>query len=793
MPSFVLNLIQGGAIAFVGSTSHNRELDDAVSTEESEFKIQQLKDHHQVLDHLRVDFQFPLEKVKRNYEKVRTNILINSKDFLEEFIKTYDIQEIIQEEPRLNIMISIVAFTYGGGEIMPIRLANQLKEMGYPVIVHSFGLCESETRVRKMLDPSIPVITTNKVEEMDLILRKYHINVVHSHHQATQSFFAKIFNMNEKLHEQILHVGTSHGMYESFSDKTLQIILKRIGNGVDHWTYVADKNIKPFEKYGIFDSQLFTKIPNGMKVPVTHPIDKEELGLTESSFMATIASRAIPEKGWLQAIDAVKIARSITGRDIHLCLIGDGEIYQKLLVEGTPDYVHLMGFCSNPCDYYANSDICLIPSYYKSESAPLSLIEALLCGIPVIASNVGDVRQMLTINGELAGDIFDLQNWTVPVEILASKITAFITDKEYYLHCKALAELKSKEFDIVNVTNKYLQIYNDKSKTREENTKEIILEQIKSENQILSNAAQMKDSIKVSVIVPNYNHEKYLRRRLDSIYNQTYKNMEVLLMDDCSTDHSRAILKEYADKYSNITRIIFNEKNSGGVYHQWAKGIQNASSEYCWIAESDDFCELNFLEKVIPAFQDPQVKLSYSQYGFVNSDNIETPRAFLNYVRTIDDKKWESSYINDSSNEVETALAIKNTIPNASGAVFKKPTNFSLLANENWLSMRICGDWIFYLHVIRDGKVAYTVDTKSYFRFHTSNTSVATYATAAYYKEHEMVACAIRKLYDISEDVILKNYKNIQMFFDQNVHDRNLVFEELFDINKVLSNEEKVF
>jgi len=305
---------------------------------------------------------------------------------------------------------------------------------------------------------------------------------------------------------------------------------------------------------------------------------------------------------------------------------------------------------------------------------------------------------------------------------------------------------------------------------------------------LLSNAVLRKDSLRVSVIVPNYNHEKYLRQRLDSIYNQTYKNYEVILLDDCSTDHSREILKEYAEKHKDNTRIIFNEKNSGGVYHQWAKGIQNASSEYCWIAESDDDCESNFLEKVIPAFSDPEVKLSYCQYGFINLENVENPGAFLNYVGTIDREKWKNSYINDSSSEVETALAMKNTIPNASGAVFKKPVDDSLLKNDAWLSMRICGDWIFYLHIIRDGKIAFTTATKSYFRFHTSNTSVATYATAAYYKEHEMVALAVKSLYDVSDQAILKNYENIHAFFDRNVHDRSLIFEELFNIQKVLSH-----
>ena len=77
----------------------------------------------------------------------------------------------------------------------------------------------------------------------------------------------------------------------------------------------------------------------------------------------------------------------------------------------------------------------------------------------------------------------------------------------------------------------------------------------------------------VSIIVPNYNHALYLRERLDTIYNQTYPNFEVILLDDCSTDDSRDILEEYAERYSKNTRILFNDVNSGSVFQQWNKGL----------------------------------------------------------------------------------------------------------------------------------------------------------------------------------------------------------------------------
>ena len=89
----------------------------------------------------------------------------------------------------------------------------------------------------------------------------------------------------------------------------------------------------------------------------------------------------------------------------------------------------------------------------------------------------------------------------------------------------------------------------------------------------LLNIASGATMPKVSVIVPNYNHERFLRRRLNSIYGQTYKNIEVILLDDCSSDQSRSLMDQDAAAHPEITRTLYNDVNSGSAFHQWAKGI----------------------------------------------------------------------------------------------------------------------------------------------------------------------------------------------------------------------------
>ena len=95
----------------------------------------------------------------------------------------------------------------------------------------------------------------------------------------------------------------------------------------------------------------------------------------------------------------------------------------------------------------------------------------------------------------------------------------------------------------------------------------------------------------VSVILPNYNHAKYLDERIQSILNQTYCNFELIILDDCSPDNgaSKAVIERYRGN-AHISHIIYNERNGGLTFQQWHKGIELARGNLIWIAESDDKC-----------------------------------------------------------------------------------------------------------------------------------------------------------------------------------------------------------
>lgn len=102
--------------------------------------------------------------------------------------------------------------------------------------------------------------------------------------------------------------------------------------------------------------------------------------------------------------------------------------------------------------------------------------------------------------------------------------------------------------------------------------------------------------LKVTVIIPVYNTEKYLKKCLDSVCNQTLKDIEIICVNDCSTDNSLEILEEYA-RFDNRIKII-NFKENKGVAIARNLAIEQAKGEYIGFVDSDDFVAADFFEKL---------------------------------------------------------------------------------------------------------------------------------------------------------------------------------------------------
>ncbi len=224
----------------------------------------------------------------------------------------------------------------------------------------------------------------------------------------------------------------------------------------------------------------------------------------------------------------------------------------------------------------------------------------------------------------------------------------------------------------------------------------------------------------VSIIVPNYNHYNYLKERLDCIFKQTYPNFEVILLDDCSTDKSQEVLLEYA-KNPRVSHCVFNNTNSGNTFIQWNKGIALAKGEYIWIAESDDFCTLNFLDELTkPLMQNPEITLVYCQSNSVDESGSIIGN-WLAHTDSFDKMLFLESFTLEGNEFIERFLIYKNVIPNASSVLFKKERALLLGQLDLDPFLKYNGDWLFYLKVLSNEKIAYVSGSLNYFRFHSKS------------------------------------------------------------------------
>lgn len=220
----------------------------------------------------------------------------------------------------------------------------------------------------------------------------------------------------------------------------------------------------------------------------------------------------------------------------------------------------------------------------------------------------------------------------------------------------------------------------------------------------------------VSVIVPNYNHEQFLEQRLNSILNQSFQNFEIIILDDYSTDNSKQVIEEFRTN-EKVTHIAYNAKNSGSPFKQWQKGIALANGAFIWIAESDDYCKLTFLEKVMSKFKlNPNLALVYSRSNKVDEHDNHTEGFWPDQHSNT---KWKNDYTEQGKKEIETCLRYRNTIPNASACVFRK----SEIKQCNTIkTYKYTGDWVFWMQLIQNNDIGFVSETLNHFRYHMNST-----------------------------------------------------------------------
>jgi len=223
--------------------------------------------------------------------------------------------------------------------------------------------------------------------------------------------------------------------------------------------------------------------------------------------------------------------------------------------------------------------------------------------------------------------------------------------------------------------------------------------------------------VAVSVIIPNFNHAAYLAQRIDSILNQSYRDFELIILDDSSTDESINIINHYKALNPSI-RTVFNDTCSGNPFSQWNRGVDMAQGEFIWIAESDDCANQNFLEKTVNALiEDENIGMVFTDSRIIDeSKGIE-------YLASQRDKSFSDEkldkYFNDTSSKRNLLMFFDNPIVNVSSVLFRKSAY--LEAGRADSSMRFCGDWMLYLKLFLISGIRYIPEPFSTFRLHTGS------------------------------------------------------------------------
>lgn len=142
----------------------------------------------------------------------------------------------------------------------------------------------------------------------------------------------------------------------------------------------------------------------------------------------------------------------------------------------------------------------------------------------------------------------------------------------------------------------------------------------------------------VSIIVPVYNAEKFINDTIQTVLNQTYKNWELLLVNDCSTDNSKKIIEEYEKKDKRI-HLIELEQNSGAAIAR-NTGIENSKGRYIAFLDADDLWDKRKLEKQLKFIKENNYEFTYTGYEFADENGnkngkiVEVPNN-INYKQAL--------------------------------------------------------------------------------------------------------------------------------------------------------------
>ena len=360
--------------------------------------------------------------------------------------------------------------------------------------------------------------------------------------------------------------------------------------------------------------------------------------------------------------------------------------------------IRFLGERANPRDYLALGHAFFLSS--REDPFPLVALEAADSGLPVVC--FADAGGMPEFVGSTCGRTVPFQDTQAASEALVE----LLSDDKLRLSLGVAAQQSVRaKHDAALGSKAVLSILKEKVTNWQAEVDTVNPYEVRTTEPL------------VSVIVPNYNHAKFLPERLASISNQSYRNLEIILLDDKSTDESLEILRDFVDREPRA-RLIENTENSGSTFKQWRKGLTEAKGKYVWIAESDDSAHPELVRTLIAKLENNQNAILATccpRMVDLDGKDLGIPR---DWFSDIGGSRWEKSFSDAGKNIIANTLSRKNAILNASGVIFRFSNDIVDFVDD---SMRLCADWLFWVKLLEKGDFEYHGHPLNYWRLASSN------------------------------------------------------------------------
>ena len=232
----------------------------------------------------------------------------------------------------------------------------------------------------------------------------------------------------------------------------------------------------------------------------------------------------------------------------------------------------------------------------------------------------------------------------------------------------------------------------------------------------------------VSVVLPNYNYERYLALRLGSIFGQSLPVLEVIVLDDASPDGSVAEIGRICAREGRDIRLEVNAVNTGSPFPQWRKGLRLARGEYVWIAEADDVADPRLLDTLVRRMHATGAVLGFCDSSQMDEEGDPLGASYKPYVNQIRPGAFDHSFVMEGPEFLASFLAVKNVILNVSGVVFRREALLAAMqqVGAELDGMGVAGDWRLYAEICAGaGRVVYEAAALNAHRRHRTSVTHA--------------------------------------------------------------------